>query len=225
MTQPDSTRARLFYLGAVLALGLAFGLGALTDRSTTPARLAALATDRPCPAWITTKSYAGPGPVWHETSCSYHAVGDADNDGTTNIYVVMYAADGSPAFSAIATEYDGGVIPLRTDHNGAGQANAVIPMTANSNFNPATGVGPYSVDVAGLGSVGSDRIGGFGLIASRHEQYWVTLQLVTQEQLTPTPVPQPTSSPYPGPTSVPNQCLTRQDVIDLLRAALGSVQP
>lgn len=129
------------------------------------------------PPWITISRYTGSGPHWRLREIWYRGTGDPDNDGTTNVRIIAFHKDGSPAVDIIAMQMNGGYTPRPFSLNGSGQAQADFNMTDDSNFNPERGeVGPYSVWIGDERRVLSDKVSGMGLPMLQHHQVWLIYQ-------------------------------------------------
>ena len=97
------------------------------------------------PGWVTIQRH-GQLSGWRLVESWYNSEEDDTNDGTTNVYVIAYRADGSPALNAQATQINGGMTPLPFHRNDSGQAQADFPMSHDSIFYPDRGeVGAYTV--------------------------------------------------------------------------------
>jgi hypothetical protein len=141
--------------------------------------------DPRCP-WITV-SKCQLSPRWELTDFWYHASGDEDNDGSTNVYILAWNADNTPAFSARAVQMNGGTTMLSFKENPAHQAQADFAMSHDSIFYPDQGqVGVYSVCMQ---QGASDVVHGMGLPVARHVQYWLLFKYTSDTPQPPAPPP------------------------------------
>jgi len=159
------------------------------------------------PNWITIERYVGDKPYWKLIDFWYHAEGDPDNDGTTNVYILAWNADNTPALNAHAVQMNGGIVLLPFKTNASGQAQADFPQSKDSIFYPSRGEkGPYSVQMQG----NSDVVKGMGLPVARHVQYWLLYQWTENSN----PLP-----PAPTPTEPITEERVRQIVKEMLLSA------
>jgi hypothetical protein len=178
------------------------------------------------PSWITIEPFSASAGTyyWKIIRFEFFDMGDPENNGTANAYAWIIDEIGNARQDAVCWQHNGGDFPLRTDLNN-GHAEAVIPMTKDSNFDPTHGqVGPYAMDVRGLNAVGSDVVHGMGLIGSRHIQYRTTFQL-TQAGVTPTPTPTPTpSGDYVTQAQLTTLCVALGELSDSVSSSLGDIK-